>query len=145
MSAARRRLLAVVAVGALPWAVVVAGDTVSLFFTAGFVGLDHLVPTTITDYYVRYSRGLPRFLEAYGTGVVLYVAALASAASGVVWREDRRVTAALLVLAGVSLLWFALGFLGRPGAVAVPVATVLLWAVALCWYRPALRAVVTGG
>ena len=59
---------------------------------------------------------------------------VASAVVGVVLdREDRRVTAGLLVLAGLTQLSLAYGFSRQPGRFAVPLGTVLCLAV-VWWF-----------
>lgn len=144
MTATRHRLLVFAGLAILPWTVVVTGGVPTLFFTVGFLNLDPFALTTITDYYFAFTEGLPGFLNAYGIGVGLFVLATGSAATGLVGREDERVTAALLVLAGISQATFALGFLRRPGVVAVPVGTVFLWGTVWWYYWPSFRALLTG-
>ena len=114
----------------LPWSVVVSPDDLSFVLAWGLVHLDPLAVTNLYDYLIVHTRGLPPRLIAWPLSVLLYAGALASALVGR-WfdREDRRVTAALLGLAGVEHLWFALGT-SRGGVIAVPVATALLWIAA---------------
>ncbi|MFB6178632.1 MAG: TIGR04206 family protein [Halorientalis sp.] len=145
MSRVRRRVATVVALLVVPWMVLFVRDTRSLYFPVGFHDLGSPAFTTIWDYYFRYSIGpaaLPGYLVAYGIGALLLALAVVSALLGVVWREDARITAALLVLAGLSNAWFALGFLRRSGYVAVPVGTVLSWVVVWWYYAEDFRRVV---
>ncbi|UPV99273.1 TIGR04206 family protein [Halorussus gelatinilyticus] len=137
MAADSRRALALLALAALPWTVLTSGD---LVFAWGLATTDPIHVTTLSDYLLVYTQGLPNRLLAWPVAVLLYLLAVANAALGTVApeREDRRVTGGLLALAGVSDLWFALG-LRTPGLLAVPVGTVLLWTAA-CWFHwPDLR------
>ena len=110
----------------LPWSVVVPSGDASLVFAWGLVHLDPFAVTNLYDYLFVYTRGLPPRLIAWPASVFLYAGALASSFGGrLLGREDRRVTAALLVLAGVEHLRFALG--SHTGVVVVPIATALLW------------------
>jgi len=130
-----RRPLALLAVALLPWSVLTTGE---LVFAWGLVTTDPVHVTTLTDYLFVYTMGLPTRLLAWPVAVLLYLLALASAAVGAVGPEDRRVTAGLLVLAGASHLRFSVG-LARPGALAVPTGTVLLWLAAWWFHWPDLR------
>jgi uncharacterized protein (TIGR04206 family) len=104
------------------------------------VALDPLHVTTLPDYLFVYTRGLPQRLLAWPIAVLLYLVAVGSALLGSVRREDGRVTGGLLVFAGVSHLRFTLG-LGRPGLLAIPVGTILLWTGAWWFYWSDLRTV----
>lgn len=147
MSAARRRLLLVLLVGLLPWTVVVTNGFWTLLHP---LGLFNFSPTRgwsfvfLTDYLFVRTRGLPEFILAWPTGVVVYVVALVSAALGLVDHEDRRLTAGLLVLAGLTQLSVASGFGRRTGYVAVPVATIAMPLLVWWVYWPALRAMFLG-
>ena len=145
MATARRRLLAVLALAAVPWTVVFVAGTPTLFFPFGFVTPEVFSTTAIWDYYLRYTAGpgsLPQYLVAYGVGAVLWIVASVSALTGLIWREDARITAAVLALAGASNLLFALGFLRRPGYTAVPVGTLLCWTVVWWYYADDFRRVL---
>jgi uncharacterized protein (TIGR04206 family) len=145
MATSPRRLLAVLVLAVVPWTVVVARGTATYFFPLGFVTPEVASVTSIWDYYLRYTAGpaaLPGYLVAYGVGALLLGIALASALSGRVWREDARVTAAVLVLAGLSNLLFALGFLQRPGYTAVPFGTLVAWGVVWRYYGTAFRRIL---
>ncbi|WP_135827921.1 TIGR04206 family protein [Halorussus halobius] len=130
-----RRLLALLGLSLLPWSVLATGDVV---FAWGLATTDPIHVTTITDYLFVYTAGLPARLLAWPVAVLLYLLALASVAVGAVAPEDRRVTAGLLVLAGASHLRFSVG-LARPGVLAVPTGTVLLWLAAWWFHWPDLR------
>ena len=131
-------VLAVLALLLVPWTILGGRDFVFLW---GLATLDPVHVTTITDYLFVYTAGLPRRLLAWPVSSLLYLLAVGSAAVGVaVGKEDRRVTGGLLVLSGVSHLWFALGMLRRSPSTAIPVGTVLVWAVAWWFYWPDLRA-----
>lgn len=111
----------------LPWSAVVSSGDLSLVLAWGLVHLDPVAVTNLYDYLFVHTRGLPPRLLAWPASVFLYAGALASAVIGrLSGHEDRRVTAALLLLAGVEHLWFALGT-SRGGTVAVPIGTALLW------------------
>lgn len=139
------RLLAFVGVGLLPWTVIPSGD---LVFAWGLVTTSPVHVTTISDYLFVYTAGLPNRLLAWPVAVVLYMLALGNALlagfkgfdGGC---EDRRVTGGLLVLAGASDLWFAFG-LTRPGFLALPTGTILLWTVAWWFHWPDLRDSLSG-
>jgi uncharacterized protein (TIGR04206 family) len=140
----RRRLAAVAALGVFPWSLVFAGDELTLVFAFGLVDPVPLYLTDVVTYTFVYTRGLPEFLFAWPVGVGLYLTALGSAVSGRLFgREDRRVTAVLLVLVGLTQASFAWGLSGRIGAFAVPTGTVLCWVVVWWFDWPALRASLT--
>lgn len=143
MAGARRRLVVLFGLTLVPWTVVSVRGTPTLFFPLGFVTPEPFTFTTVWDYYLRYTAGLPRYLAAFGTATVLLGIAVISALAGVIDREDARITAAVVVLAGLNNLVFTLGFLRRPGYVAVPVGTLLCGLVVWWGYRPAFGAIVT--
>jgi uncharacterized protein (TIGR04206 family) len=139
----RRRLAAVVLAGLAPWTVLFIGDELSVLFTFGIFNTNPVHLTPVYDFFFRYTDGLPQFLDSWGIGVFLYLVGLASAVSGVVWREDERVTAAVLAFAALSQLWVAAGFDRRLGYTAVPVGTLVLLTVVWWHYWPALRRTFT--
>ena len=132
----RRRLAAVLFAGLVPWTVLVIGGELTLVFPAGLVNTNPPNYVSIVDFFFRYTAGLPSFIESWGTGVLLYLLALSSAISGLLWREDPRIT--MLSLVGAALLQVGtfLGFSRRLGYVALPVGTVVLLAVAWWYYWP---------
>ena len=125
-----RRLAAIAGLAVLPWSLVFAGSELTLVFSFGLVDPRPFYFTDLYSYLTLFTAGLPRFLESWPIGVGLYVLALGSALSGVVFdREDRRVTAVLLILVGATQLSFAWGFSRRLAQFAIPVATIYAWAV----------------
>mgnify|MGYP000265357203 FL=1 len=137
-----RRLAAILALAVVPWTVAVAG-TVTFVFPFALVDPNTGTVTTITDYYFVYTSALPPFLRAWGIGICLYLGAVASAVGGAVFdREDRRITAGLLVLAGLTQVSLAHGFSRQPGRFAIPLGTVLCLAVVWWFDWPAIRAAV---
>ncbi|MDS0259240.1 TIGR04206 family protein [Haloarcula sp. S1CR25-12] len=134
----RRRLGAVALLGVLPWTVLIIGSELTLVLPIGLVNTDPLQFVSVYDFFVRFTAGLPSFIEAWRTGVLLYLVALASALSGVVWREDARITALALVGAALSQVGVFFGFNRRLGYVALPVGTVVILAVVWWYYWPLL-------
>lgn len=130
-----RELLVVALLGALPWVVLLeANGSVSLVAAWGLANPETLHVFGIVRYFsaehVRFAW-LPPSLQAWPVGVGFYALALASALGGAVTgREDTRVTAGLLVLAGVAALWVTVGFLQRGVPTALPVGTAGLWLAA---------------
>ncbi|MDS0280431.1 TIGR04206 family protein [Halomicroarcula sp. S1AR25-4] len=135
----RRRLVAVVVAGLVPWTVLVIGGELTMVFTLGLFNANPPQMVSIYDFFFRFTDGLPQFIESWGTGVLLYLLALGSALSGVVWREDHRITALALVGAGLSQIGVAVGFNRRIGYVALPVGTVVLLGLAWWYYWPLVR------
>ena len=138
--APRRRLLALLALGIVPWTVVVEGD-VTLLFSFGLVNANPLHLTPLDDY-LRFAQGfaaLPEYLQAWPVSVGCYLAAIASALGGVAWREDRRVTGGLVVLTGLSHVGVAIGLSRGIGRIALPLGPVLALAIAWWLYWPAIR------
>ena len=136
----RQRLLAVVALAAVPWSVLTYPGGVAFLFPWGLLNLDPPGVTPLYDYLFRYTAGLPDYILAWPVSVGCYLLALASVAVGVAaGREDVRVTAGLLVLAGLAHLSVASGFAVQPGRTGYPAGTVALWAVA-AWHWPAVHA-----
>lgn len=138
----KRRLLpvAVALLGALPWTVQLWTGGVGLVFAFGLVNPETARLVTLPEYLGLSGgpAGLPDRLLAWPVAVLLWgLAALSALGGRLLDREDRRVTGWLLVLAGASHLAFALG-LNRPGLLAIPLGTVLLWAVAWWGYGGAL-------
>ncbi|WP_254543904.1 TIGR04206 family protein [Halomarina pelagica] len=123
----RRRLALVLLLGAFPWTVLVYDGGVEAFFAVGFVNTTAWRFVTLLDYLaVAPVASLPGRLLAWPVSAALWAAALASAALALTPREDRRVTAGALALAGVNQAWFALGFWTRANQLAVPIGAVLL-------------------
>lgn len=143
MATVRRRLLALLAAGLLPWVVVVSGGEVGLVLSWGLADPTSGDVTTLPAY-VRLTGGLAvsRHLLAWPVATVLYLAAVASAAGGALGREDRRVTAGLLVVVGATLLPVAAGVGRATGVAAAPVGSAVCWAAAWVGWREGLYALV---
>ena len=134
------RVAAVVGAGLLPWSLVFAVGELTLVFSFGLVDPAPLYVTDVLTYTFVYTRGLPQFLVAWPVGVLLYAVALGSAVSGGLFeREDRRVTALLLVVVGFTQVSFAWGFSRRLGATALPVGALVCWAVVWWLDRETMR------
>lgn len=146
MATARQRLGLVVLVGLLPWTVVVTNGFWTLVHP---LGLFNATPggewsfVFVADYLFVRTRGLPEFILAWPTGIVVYLAALGSAALGLLDREDGRLTAGLLVLVGVTQLSVASGFGRRAGYSAFPLATITTLTVVWWVYWPDVKAIVS--
>ncbi|MFY4812506.1 TIGR04206 family protein [Haloarcula sp. AONF1] len=136
----RRRLVAVVVAGLVPWTVVVVGTDLTLVFSFGLFNTNPPELLSVYSYFVRLTDALPQFIESWGSGVLLYAFALASAVAGVVWREDVRLTALALAGAGLTQLPVFLGFNRRLNYVAVPVGSLVLLIMVWWYYLPAIRA-----
>ena len=137
----RRRLAAYLLAGLVPWTVLVAGPSVTVVFSFGLVTPAPLHLTDTLSYVFVHTRTLPRFLAAWPVGALCYLLALASALAGAVLdREDRRLTAGLLALAGLSQLLLAWGLSRRAGTLAIPVGTLACWGVVWWFEWPVLRA-----
>ncbi|MDS0221087.1 TIGR04206 family protein [Haloarcula sp. S1AR25-5A] len=135
----RRRLVAVVIAGLVPWTAVLIGTELTLVFSFGLFNTNPPELLPVYDYFLRFTGRLPQFIESWGSGVLLYVFALSSAVAGVVWREDVRLTALALAGAGLSQIPVFLGFNRRLNYVAVPVGSLVLLAVVWWYYLPAIR------
>ena len=134
---ALRRFLVVVALGFVPWTLV-AGSDLTYVFPFGLLNDDPWTLVWVHDY-LRFSRyGRSAAIESWLLGVGVYVGALASALGGVAGREDRRLTAGLLVVAGVSQFPLVEAFSRRPGTLALPVGSLLLVVAAWWLYGPAV-------
>ena len=142
MSRDWRRVLAVVVVGLVPWAILFYPGGQEVYFAYGllsyagqFVPLPAYLSRAVPDFlpFVSVFSILPERLLAWPTSAVLWVLALVSALLGS--REDRRVTDGLLVLAGLSQITFVLGFWTAEGYVAVPIGVVLLIGFAVWDWR----------
>ncbi len=129
---AGRRLGWLLVPAVVPWSVLVYDrGVVTLVFSWGLVTPGGGSVTTVYHYLFLYTAGLPEYILAWPAAVGLYLVALASALAGYTLdREDRRLTAGALVLAGLALLELARGFSFQPGRFAVPVGTLLLWGAA---------------
>jgi uncharacterized protein (TIGR04206 family) len=137
-----RRLAVIAALAVVPWTVILVYGEVTLVFPFGFLNTN---PPELIDIYrllVVAKGGLPRNPELLPLSILFYLVALASAAAGLVGREDPRFTAGILVLAGLSHLGVAYAFSHRLAYTPVPFGAVLMVAVAWWYYWPSLRAAV---
>jgi uncharacterized protein (TIGR04206 family) len=131
----RRVLAAVLSCGLVPWSIQTFSASSVPFLRFAWGGLS-FTP-------VVYARTLPEYLALSGSPLVFpwvvatacWLLAVASASLGLADREDPRVTAGLLVLAGAVNASVALRFGIQPTRTAYPVGTVALWAVAAWRYR----------
>lgn len=140
-----RRLLAVALLAAVPWTVVLVGGEYTALFAFGLFNTNPPQLVTLYAYLFRFTAGpatLPEYLVAWPTSFLLYCGALASALGGVLGREDRRVTAGLLIFAGLAQLSVALGLSRVTGRLAIPLGTACLWVLAWWFYWPDLRGTV---
>lgn len=143
------RLLAFLVVFALPWTIIRWTESgvahYGAFFAYGlgsllgplggqFTTLPHYLAMAVVDSYWR---------QAWPTGAFLYACAIGSAALALLNREDRRVTAGLLVMSGGAELLYGIGLtVSRPDLLVLPAAPPLCWGVALLLYRDGLRRLV---
>jgi uncharacterized protein (TIGR04206 family) len=130
----RRRLAVVLLAGLLPWVVVTWPGGWYPLFTAGFLHLDPLTFTSLPAYHARVG-GIPPQFSAWPTAVVLYLGAVVSALFD---DPDPRLSAGLLVLAGVSVLLLASSLTEQRHILAIPLGTVWLWGAAVLGYADAL-------
>jgi uncharacterized protein (TIGR04206 family) len=116
------------------------GSGVSVVFPWGLFNTAPPHVTTLLEFLFVYTSGLPEFILAWPLSVGLWLLALGSATVGVaVGREDVRVTAFLLVLAGVAALSVSTGFSVQPYRTGYPVGPLAAWLVAWWFYAPAVR------
>jgi uncharacterized protein (TIGR04206 family) len=130
----RRRLAVVLLAGLLPWVVVTWPSGWYPLFSAGFVHLDPLTVTSLPAYHARVG-GIPPHLSAWPTAVVLYLGAVLSALFD---DPNPRLSAGLLVFAGLSVLLLASSLSDQRGILAVPLGTVWLWSAAVVGYADVL-------
>ena len=143
-----RHLGALLAIGLLPWLVVVYPGGTDFVFAWGLLDTRPLRFLTLYDYLFVHTLGpaaLPGHLLAWPLSTLFYLVALANAALSAVDREDRRVTVGLLVLVlAMNLrLWWGLSR-ARGHALIVPVGAVLVL-VFVWWVHAAdLRRMASG-
>lgn len=138
----RRRLAAVAALAVVPWTVIRIHGELTLVFPWGFLNTN---PVELIDTYtllVVAGGGLPRNPELLPLSILFYAVALGSAAAALVDREDPRLTAGLLVLAGVAHLGVAHAFSHRLNYTPIPFGALLMPAVAWWYYWLSLRALL---
>ncbi|MHB9286568.1 TIGR04206 family protein [Halobacteriales archaeon Cl-PHB] len=138
-----RRILAILALAVVPWTVVANPEATTLVFPFGLFNPATGNFTNVFSFTFTYTRGIPPYLAAWPFGVTLYLLALGNVALGHLFdREDRRVTAGLLVLVGLTQLSVAWGFLLRPSYTAIPLGSLACWLVAWWVEWPAIRGTV---
>jgi uncharacterized protein (TIGR04206 family) len=144
MSRPGRRFAAYAALFLVPWSLVDAGGVLTFVFPFGLLNFDPLYVSDVVSFATVNTEYLPRYLLSWPIGVGLYALAILSLLSGLVFdREDRRVTAGLVVLAGLTQLSMVYGFVRSPGATAMPLGAVLCWAVVWWFDWPAIRETLT--
>jgi uncharacterized protein (TIGR04206 family) len=130
----RYRLLAHLLLGVSPWVLVVwptGAYAVSALF---WVDVAPLGITTLPGFLAASGGPLPAHLLAWPVATLCYLGALASALAGRWDREDRRLTAGLLALAGVALVRFVGGVSVQRAITAFPLGSGLLLAAAAAEY-----------
>jgi uncharacterized protein (TIGR04206 family) len=128
---------AVLALLVVPWTVVPYPSGYSLVFPWGSASTNPLHVTLLWEFLFRYTGGiesLPPRLFAWPLATLLYVVAALGAMAGLLGREDRRLTAGALVLAGFVHLRVTAGLSGI-GETAIPVGALLAVVVAAWHYR----------
>jgi uncharacterized protein (TIGR04206 family) len=128
-------VLAVLAMLAVPLSLQVYPGDVTAVFPWGLLGVESLSVTTLPDFLFRYTAGLPAHIRAWPLAVAVWLLALLSACLGLLGREDPRITAGLLALAGVVAVRISLGFAVQPGRTAYPLGSVALWVLAWWVWR----------
>lgn len=136
-----RRLATLAALAFVPWTVILIYGEVTLVFPFGLVNTN---PPALVDLYTLLSSGggLPRNPELLPASVLLYAGALGSAAAALVDREDPRLTAGLLVFAGLAHLGVTYAVAHRLRYTPFPLGALLLIAAAWWFYWPSVRALV---
>ena len=143
----RRRLVAVAALLAVPWTVLLIdrGGTVinglfPLFVLDYNSGVDPAVRLIPVWRFFAAGGAIPRNPELWPASILLHLVALASTAVGVLFdREDPRVTGGALALAGLAGLGVTLSFAHRLRYTPVPVGALVACALAWWYYWPAIR------
>ncbi len=67
----RRRLIAVVVAGFVPWTVVLIGKELTLVFSFGLFNTNPPELLSVYSYFIRFTSALPQFIESWGSGVLL--------------------------------------------------------------------------
>jgi len=143
----RRRLAAVAALALLPWTVTLYPDGSGFVFPWGLYSPDPGGIVLVTDYFFVHTRAsaLPPHLTAWGVGTLAFALAAGGTALGTVTdHEDRRVTAALLVVAAVAHLRFSLGT-DHAGITTLPLGPAALLFVVWWFHADDLRRIAVPG
>jgi len=118
---------------ALPWAAVAHPGGGYAVFAFGWIDPTPPRLVTLPGYLFALGGPVPPAAEAWLLAAACLGCALASAALSAVGREDRRLTAGLLGLAGVGMAAFGARLtLAQAGVTAIPVGAPVLWGVA--WF-----------
>jgi uncharacterized protein (TIGR04206 family) len=136
LSAGVDRLVVLAVPLVLPWTLVATPASVSLVFPWGLVSAWPLPlhAVSLSRYLTSLTNGLPGYLWAWPSSVVLYACALATTSRyRPAWVDDDA-TAALLAFAGLAHLLVSVG-LWRGRQVALPVGTLVLWTLAYAVYQ----------
>lgn len=130
-----RVLVAVLVCGVVPWSVQTFADSGVPFLRFAWGGLSFtpVVYARPLSTYFDLSRTPELWRWAFASGC--WLLSVASAATGLADREDPRVTAGLLVLAGAVNASVAVRFGLQPLRTGYPVGTLALWGVAAWRYR----------
>lgn len=133
----RHRLGALLAVGVIPWLVVPYPGAFDLVFAWGLFAGRTGAFVSVLDYLFVHTSGpasLPGHLLAWPLAVLFYLCALVSASLSAVSREDRRITAGLLVLAAAMnvRLWWGLPTGGSTLPLGAASLLVIVW-----WFHAA--------
>ena len=131
----RRRLAVVLAVGLVPWAVQ-RFATGELFLRFAWGGMSFRPAVTVTPLWVYPVGASVPLLSRWLVASLCWLAAVGSVLAGRVNREDPRLTAGLLVLAGVSNLFVSTSFARQPRRTSVAVGTVVALVAAGWLLRP---------
>jgi uncharacterized protein (TIGR04206 family) len=112
-----RRLAVLCSLAVLPWIVVVYPGEADFVFGWGLLNTNPFHVVHLYDYLFVHTlgpRALPDHLLAWPVSFSLYLAALASGFLSFVDREDRRLTAGLLLVAALASLrmWWGLSTIG---------------------------------
>jgi uncharacterized protein (TIGR04206 family) len=129
-------LLGLLALWVVPWTVVPYPSGVNLIFPWASATTNPLHVTPLWWFIARNPGGieqLPPRLFAWPLATLLLVVAVLGALAGRIGREDRRLTAGVLVLAGVVHLRVTVGLAGI-GETAVPIGPLLAFGVASWHY-----------
>ena len=143
----RRRLLVLLALGVVPWTVLLIDRGVTvvnglfpLFVLDYNPGLAQSVRAVPTWRFFLSGGGLPRNPELWPASIFLYLLALASAGVRAAFdRGDPRFTGGCLLLAGLAGIGVAFSFAHRPRYTTLPVGSLLACALAWWYYWPAFR------
>ncbi|WP_255196583.1 TIGR04206 family protein [Halorarius litoreus] len=145
-ASARRRLAALLALSLVPWTLfLIDGGRATLVFPLFVLdynpALDPVVRVVPVYRFFLSGGGLPRNPGLWPASILLYLVAVASAASGALFdREDVRLTAGALTFAGLAHVGVSYAFSHRIAWTPFPVGLAVVFGVVWWFYWPALRA-----